>query len=317
MTKIDQQTEPTTDEISTDANNNGNSPKSGQASDNGALDLPEPKKDAGPDDESASPSGEGNSTLLPASAPSKMAGKNALCHGVFSSDIVLPWESADEFKSLHASFKDEWKPSGCSEEQAVLELTHHTWIGWRAAKLANLQFHQASLGRKPIKPGELTFQDMVGYNRETPEVAAKTLKTIDQLLQTMSAVFEDVRDHPYDTNTTEGKATQSKLLQLGHDVTKSIDFTKEVGRSIHSLIELMTKLSALYEKAYQPDEIERQVRLLAAVDARIEKVLRRLMTIKEYKRIAAAQSSPRLIESPSVTPGAEPAGANHSSTFGA
>jgi hypothetical protein len=40
------------------------------------------------------------------------------------------------------------------------------------------------------------------------------------------------------------------------------------------------------DHAYHPDHMEKLVRLEASIDARIDKLLQRLMTLKEYKRLA-------------------------------
>ena len=50
--------------------------------------------------------------------------KNALSHGVYSSDIVLPWENEQQFNDLHQALREEYYPDGVSEEAAVLS--------WRA-----------------------------------------------------------------------------------------------------------------------------------------------------------------------------------------
>ena len=52
-------------------------------------------------------------------------------HVVYSTDVILPWEREDEFEKLHKAFRAEWKPSGYSEEQAVLDVTYYTWMKWR------------------------------------------------------------------------------------------------------------------------------------------------------------------------------------------
>src|SRR5665811_200458 len=125
-------------------------------------------------------------TKKPDSKPSpvsKMAGnKNALCHGVFSEDIVLPWESPDDFENLLAGFKDELKPNGSSEEQAVLALTHCTWIGWRAAKMAQLCFHRDPFGAALLKSGKTSWQDILQHEQEVPKATESTLSQIDEML---------------------------------------------------------------------------------------------------------------------------------------
>jgi hypothetical protein len=71
----------------------------------------------------APPAGElkNKQEAIPSSITKKggVKNRNALCHGVFSNEILLPWESEVDFEQLHASFNKEWTPNGCSEEMAV------------------------------------------------------------------------------------------------------------------------------------------------------------------------------------------------------
>jgi hypothetical protein len=233
-----------------------------------------------------------------------MAGnKNALCHGVYSNEITLPWESPADFENLLASFRDEWKPNGCSEEQAVLELTHCTWIGWRAAKMAQLCFHRDPFGVGLLKSGKTSWQDILQHEQEVPKATESTLSQIDEMLRNFNAMLDIVRRWPYQTDTSDGKKMQSELSQLGHKVSGTIEVVKEVVPTIRNLAALTVRQRTMFDKAYQPEVIEQQVKVMAAIDARIDKVLRRLTALKEYKRIAASQATPsQLTASPSVVP---------------
>jgi hypothetical protein len=44
--------------------------------------------------------------------------KNALTHGIYGKDILLPWESREEFEKLLADLQDEFQPSGRTENEA-------------------------------------------------------------------------------------------------------------------------------------------------------------------------------------------------------
>ena len=53
--------------------------------------------------------------------------KNALTHGIYGKDILLPWESREEFEKLLADLQDEFQPSGRTEEESVFDLAHLRW----------------------------------------------------------------------------------------------------------------------------------------------------------------------------------------------
>ena len=52
---------------------------------------------------------------------------NALRHGVLSRYTVLPWENADEYRTLLASLVAEHSPLGPTEEHLVEELAGILW----------------------------------------------------------------------------------------------------------------------------------------------------------------------------------------------
>ena len=53
---------------------------------------------------------------------------------------------------------------------------------------------------------------------------------------------------------------------------------------------VMNEATTYLDQAYQPSEIERQVDLMAKLDARIEKVIRRLTAIKVFKGVDGVQA---------------------------
>jgi hypothetical protein len=248
---------------------------------------------------------EGNSAKnSPPKPPSKkLRNGNALCHGTYSNEITLPWESVADFDALHADFKKEWNPCGTSEECAVLELANYTWIGMRAAKAALVNYHQIPFGGNELRSGSMTWQDIMQHEGELPEVAGASLAAINKVLAALNDVFEKVRSQPHQTGTAKGKEEQMDALRLSHRISQTIDEVKKVVPYIENLGVITAKHWVRFAKAYQPDEIEKQVRVLAMVDTRIDKVLKRLIFVKECKRIAAAQDSNlRTIEGPTVAP---------------
>src|ERR1039457_460382 len=50
-----------------------------------------------------------------------------LLHGLYSKDVLLPWDSKEDFLKLHEDLKTEFFPDGRAEEEAVLDLAFLYW----------------------------------------------------------------------------------------------------------------------------------------------------------------------------------------------
>jgi hypothetical protein len=61
----------------------------------------------------------------------KKSNKNALKHGVYAKEILLPNESAEEFDQLHQAFRLQYNPIDEAEEAMVCGLV----IQWQIGRL--------------------------------------------------------------------------------------------------------------------------------------------------------------------------------------
>jgi hypothetical protein len=62
--------------------------------------------------------------------------KNALVHGIYASDVLLPGESEEDFSNLYAAIRSDLNPEGALEEEAVLDIVRLHWLKRRAIKVA-------------------------------------------------------------------------------------------------------------------------------------------------------------------------------------
>ena len=63
--------------------------------------------------------------------PTKPRKKNALAHGIYGKDILLPWESRKDLEKLLADLRDEFRPEGRMENEIVFDLAHFRWQKYR------------------------------------------------------------------------------------------------------------------------------------------------------------------------------------------
>ncbi len=59
------------------------------------------------------------------------AAKNALKHGRYSKDVVLPWEDSKELDELHREYREEFNPEGAFEEDLVGQIAQLAWLKGR------------------------------------------------------------------------------------------------------------------------------------------------------------------------------------------
>ena len=106
-------------------------------------------------------------------------------------------------------------------------------------------------------------------------------------------------------STEDGRQVRDALRLQQRDVSTLIETINEtVVGGVEQLVEIVQRSSTRFEQAYQPDEIEKQLDLMTKLDTRTEKILRRLTSLKEYKRMAKSYSDPStVVESPSLMPG--------------
>src|SRR4051812_18074397 len=87
----------------------------------------------------------------------RRAKKNALVHGIYSRDVVLPWERRTEFDRLLCELREEWSPEGRMEEETVLDLAMQVWRKRRVSKLYAAQAHADPFAEEIAKTGLQSF----------------------------------------------------------------------------------------------------------------------------------------------------------------
>jgi hypothetical protein len=203
------------------------------------------------------------------------ASKNALVHGLYAADILLPWESEEEFETLFRELQEEWKPVGRQEIETVLSLARLNFLKHRLMRSTQIVFRSDPLAAEVEQTGASSWR----------EIAASMQKhATDQ-----QAFEKEIR-------------SDSQALVAGwHTVCKSMTAQDKDSREIKATVEQMfmdykplyTKLKerlkdkprTLAEQAYYPEYLEKLMKLEASIDTRIDKLLQRLVTLQEYRRL--------------------------------
>jgi hypothetical protein len=241
--------------------------------------------------------------------------KNALVHGLYASDIVLKWESEEEFHDLFRELKQEWLPQGRQEYETVLSIARCNWLKHRLMRATQICFRRDPFLAELEKAGAKTWADV---SRLMDEKATAE----DDLMSEVKATVAELK-----TATKNASALMTASDPNTHEIYRKIETVNDMFfKALPVYQKAFEKLyrknpgvdqnepgvrfseaysrnpSTLIEQAYHPDYLEKLVRLEASIDARIDKLLQRLMTLKEYKRLAKQARPTKNISSPSIAP---------------
>jgi hypothetical protein len=217
--------------------------------------------------------------------------KNALIHGIYGKDILLPWESREDFEELLADLQDEFQPRGRMENEIVFDVAH--------LRLQKDRVHQMCIAAAHADP---FVSDLVKAGQKSWAGIRKHLKSTAQDERMMS----ELRNQLFLEQTAEAAETIAELIETGKvadSATKTSETRKRDANAVRIMLKDFTvpligafkdrpKAEDSLRRTYSPEYLEPIIRLEAMIDARIDKALGRLVSLKEYKRVAATYSPP-------------------------
>jgi hypothetical protein len=219
---------------------------------------------------------------------------SSFVHGLYVKDFLLPWDDREEFEALHRALKQEFFPSGQSEEECVLDLAQ---LYWQKRTLWRLR--TAAVLRDPF----------------TNEIVATEKKSWSGIRRTLR---ENARQEGSLVRKMENSVAKAiaEVQRLGKKLAKDRPWeeVEKLTPLLRASIELATKsllplceqvrqlpdAEGAFDKNYLPDALEKSARLEASIDARINKVLARLVALKEFKRTPAGNPLAQLTGSRST-----------------
>ncbi len=242
--------------------------------------------------------------LEPQNAVSKP--KNALVHGVYASEIILPWESEEDFETLHTELKAEWAPEGRTEEETILALARLHWLKHRLMRSTQMAFRKDPFVAELDKSGAKNWADVESFLQSKAksedslmDEVRKTLaelKTATQKASSMMTASNPDTSKIYDQVQFFTEMFQKNVLPVYGEV-----YEKAYGKDrVKGTRTADNPSKTAIEEAYHPDYLEKIVRLESSIDARIDKTLSRIVNLKDYKRLAKPAS--KQIASQSIVP---------------
>jgi hypothetical protein len=218
---------------------------------------------------------------------SKPRKKNAMAHGIYGEDVLLPWESRKDFERLLTDLREEFRPDGRMEDDIVFDLAHLRWQKYRLHKLYAAAAHRDPFVSDLVKARRKSWAGMRDHlRRESENERGISHMLTEVFLEQTEKVAETVAKAVFGSKLNNSEVVQAKAY-----LDVSTNFTLPLIETFESRPSAEDSLRRTYSTKY----LEPIIRLDAMIDARIDKALARLVSLKEYKRVAAAVCRPATI----------------------
>jgi hypothetical protein len=233
--------------------------------------------------------------------------KNALSHGLYAQDLVLPWENEQDFVDLHKALRNELEPDGPAEEEAVLGIAGLYWKKRRLTIGAQLSYQALPDVPALSKAGESGWRGVGEYLQSTSDKMGIVREELRRTGLIHAAVLQDTflavkakiakldSPAPSASEKVDPYAQSRKESLLGRQ-TEQLDALNDIVEGLKEIgVKVLTPMQGLFDsenlvqieadRIFRPDIIEREVRIGALIDRQIEKGLSQLVHLKEYKRM--------------------------------
>jgi hypothetical protein len=231
--------------------------------------------------------------------------KNAIIHGLYSNSTVIDGEKPEDFEILLQAFRDEYDPEGVSEDAAVFELASLEWKRNRLAaglqRALNMQ-----LASDLAEGSGVSWDRVAGAARNLAKAQSEAAQIVSRSMARDLAGATSLPDQPPTHREAAQIENEKKFVQELNIISKEL---------LLPLLHIVEKQKQdQIERAYNPDIMERALKIEAEIDRRIEKKLRHLVMAKEYKKMYVRKSvgsTPAQIEVPFAKPISEKTDTTH------
>jgi hypothetical protein len=216
--------------------------------------------------------------------------------GLSVRDVVLPWESKDEFKQLYQELTAELSPHGRMEEDIVLDVAILRWRKYQLLKMRRTAALKDPFFIELLESGKKSWSGIRKYLREQDEASKTTSGKLSNLLSKFTNVAKELAH--------EQKAKGMEKEEVERAEQKLSGITKVMSEHPVPLLQAVDagpSAEKTFEQTYLPEYLERVLKCEAAIDSCIDKLLGRLVNLKEYKRLYGAHMPPPpTIKSPPI-----------------
>jgi hypothetical protein len=216
--------------------------------------------------------------------------------GLSVRDVVLPWESKEEFKKLHQELMAELSPHGRMEEDIVFNVAVLLWHKYRLPKMRRVAALKDPFFIELMESGKTSWSGVRKYLRAQDKAG----KTISGAIRNAVSELIDYGKELIQEQTNKGMEKE-EVERKEQKLSGIIKVIAEHAVPLLQAVDAGPSAEKTFEQAYSPEYLERLLKCEAALDSRIDKLLGRLASLKEYKRVYGAHMLPSpTINSPAI-----------------
>jgi hypothetical protein len=193
--------------------------------------------------------------------------QNALKHGAFSRELILPGESRKEYERLLAELEAEYSPSGPTE---IYLVNHLALLLWRERRLQVYRRAKLEKRVRTIESNNKKSHWLGVLNSLAPQLAAATTaKEVEAILAsehlTPGVITFKIPQPPPDQEAKWGPAIAEYLNKM------------EIPEPLYGI--------DAFECALDPIEMDRELLLADRLHEEIDRAIKRLAQVKAYKQL--------------------------------
>jgi hypothetical protein len=224
----------------------------------------------------------------------KQKNRNAVKHGAFSREPMLPGEKRRDYELLRAELYAEWLPEGETERRLVDRLAESYWQKQRLDRYEHLSL-QKRIDQIHSKSEDTRHRQNLRKIWASEFSAATSLEAVEHILSTLSPLY---------------RVTITKWVPL-ETCQDPAQWGPAIGKFLSNLApEDQMEDSDKFMAILVPDQIEKELDRSDRMDEKNDRAIKRLLQVKLAKQMSQSmrknpQSEPKLINPPAS------AGAKH------
>jgi len=207
--------------------------------------------------------------------------RNALRHGVYSREPMLPGEKMGDYEALRAELYEEWAPEGATERGLVDRLVALYWRRQRLERYEHLRLEERLDAIYDKNEGNRHLQYL--KNLAPQFVDAEGVEAVEKILSQLSPFYANL------------------IPERNPECNDPARWGAAIGALLSSLKpEHLLDSPAMFVAIVNPDSFECEIARSERVDEAFDRTIKRLMQVKTAKQIFPnmqrnAKAAPKLI----------------------